>query len=695
LKPIALHIDLKGVLSNLLFAIAVLCLYVIPASLSAKEHSNQATPVIITDVTSVSGLGATYGSSSGAISAGFKVSGTDIVGGILVTAPNGFEVSLNKNTFNTSVLVIGAGTVAPTAVYIRFKITAPAGNYTDNIVLSSGPSSVNLPLVSSVIVPAPLNIIGGNRIKVYGETWTDIQNNTFFVRNGLVNGDKIDFVTTHYGLGAAATDSAQRYTGSIVVYGASGGTFNPNNYVITYSPGDIFVVPAKLTLVADDMVRYLGEANPVFTYHGVGFLNSDDLKVITNKPTITTPATATSPIGKYPITLGGFAYAGNYSITFTNATLTIEAERPPSISATGALSKLNTVYGSPSTPTNFTVSGDHLKDGVSITAPSGFEVSTDNVNYKSALKIDGSGNVINPTQVYLRLRADVNIGVHSGNVLLHSGVTNVNIAAGESEVTSMPLIIIANTITKPYGTALSDGPVSTGFTGQGLKNGETIGSVYFAFTGGTAATDGLQTYPNSVTPSGATGGTFTAANYAITYQKGDLIVAPATLTITADNKTRFFEEKDPVFTIRYNGFVNNETEAILSAQPIVNTTAISTSPIGNYPINISGASAANYKIVYVPGVLTVSSKEVLVTNAFTPNGDGINDTWDIQNITQYPNCTVEVFNRYGQKMFYSIGYPQNWSGKSNGAELPVGTYYYIIKLTPSIKPLTGYLAIIR
>jgi gliding motility-associated-like protein len=665
-----------------------------PASLLAKEHLNIAAPVITTDATTISGLSAKYGTLNGSISTSFKVSGTDIVGGILITAPTGFEMSAGSAYSNTLV-VGGSGTVIPTTVYVRLAMTANAGDYSGNFVLSSGATILNLPVLKSTISKAPLNIGGGNRIKVYGQVWTDTEGGTDFVTDGLVNGDKVGTVSLHYGQGSAATDSAQRYYRTITPYGASGGTFNPNNYEVTYAGGDIFVVPAKLTLVADDQTKYFGEANPVLTYHGVGFVNDEDLKVITIKPAITTTATTTSPVGKYPISLSGLAYAGNYNIIFTQGTLTIDSERPPAITVAGTLPKLNTFYGSPSTSASFSVSGSRIYDGgINVTAPAGFELSTDNVTFSPTLKVGSSGTV-SSTQVYLRLKANANVGTYSGDVVLNTGPTTVTLATTPSEVTIMSLVIIANTITKPYGTTLTDGPVSTGFTAQGLKNGETIGSVSLAFTAGTAATDGLQTYPGSVTPSAATGGTFTASNYTITYQVGDLVVGPAPLTITADNKIRFFKDDNPVFTFKYSGFVNNETEAVLTSQPVISTTATSTSPIGKYHITITGAAAANYKIIYVPGVLTVESRQVFVANAFTPNGDGINDTWDIQNITQYPNCTVEVFNRYGQKMFYSIGYPQNWAGKSNGAELPVGTYYYIIKLTPSIKPLTGYLAIIR
>jgi gliding motility-associated-like protein len=51
-----------------------------------------------------------------------------------------------------------------------------------------------------------------------------------------------------------------------------------------------------------------------------------------------------------------------------------------------------------------------------------------------------------------------------------------------------------------------------------------------------------------------------------------------------------------------------------------------------------------------------------VPNAFSPNGDGINDTWRIKYLESYPGATVEVFNRYGQRVFYSTGYDVEWDG---------------------------------
>ena len=89
-------------------------------------------------------------------------------------------------------------------------------------------------------------------------------------------------------------------------------------------------------------------------------------------------------------------------------------------------------------------------------------------------------------------------------------------------------------------------------------------------------------------------------------------------------------------------------------------------------------------------------KQVVIPNAFSPNGDGTHDTWQIQAIETYPNPEVSVFNRYGQAVFRSKGYGKAWDGKFNGSPLPVGTYYYVIDLKiPGEPVLNGWVVIVR
>jgi gliding motility-associated-like protein len=86
---------------------------------------------------------------------------------------------------------------------------------------------------------------------------------------------------------------------------------------------------------------------------------------------------------------------------------------------------------------------------------------------------------------------------------------------------------------------------------------------------------------------------------------------------------------------------------------------------------------------------------IAIPNAFSPNGDGINDKWEIRNLGDYPNCVVEVFNRYGQPVFRSFGYTKPWDGSYKDKPLPVGVYYYIVEPKNGFPTVTGYVVIVK
>jgi gliding motility-associated-like protein len=88
-------------------------------------------------------------------------------------------------------------------------------------------------------------------------------------------------------------------------------------------------------------------------------------------------------------------------------------------------------------------------------------------------------------------------------------------------------------------------------------------------------------------------------------------------------------------------------------------------------------------------------QEVLIPTAFTPNGDGVNDKWEIPALSSRPGATVNVFNRYGQPVFESKGYTSYWDGTYSHKPLPAGVYYYLIDLKDKSPKLSGYLTIIR
>ena len=82
-------------------------------------------------------------------------------------------------------------------------------------------------------------------------------------------------------------------------------------------------------------------------------------------------------------------------------------------------------------------------------------------------------------------------------------------------------------------------------------------------------------------------------------------------------------------------------------------------------------------------------------NTFTPNGDGINDTWGIRFLDQYPGALIEVYSASQQLVYRNVGYTKPWDGTMNGKPAPAGTYYFVIDTRNRRGKLSGYVTILR
>ncbi len=88
----------------------------------------------------------------------------------------------------------------------------------------------------------------------------------------------------------------------------------------------------------------------------------------------------------------------------------------------------------------------------------------------------------------------------------------------------------------------------------------------------------------------------------------------------------------------------------------------------------------------------------LIPNAISPNGDGKNDVWKLEFLSLlYPNAEVDIYNRWGENIYSSVGYAEPWDGTYKGQKLPVGTYYYVLNLKDSNvpEPFKGGILLIR
>lgn len=83
-----------------------------------------------------------------------------------------------------------------------------------------------------------------------------------------------------------------------------------------------------------------------------------------------------------------------------------------------------------------------------------------------------------------------------------------------------------------------------------------------------------------------------------------------------------------------------------------------------------------------------------IPDAFTPNGDGINDIWIIENINLYPEALIQIFNRWGQELWRAKGLDAPWSGQYNNRYVPAGSYVYVVNLFNGIKPFVGIVIVV-
>ena len=208
--------------------------------------------------------------------------------------------------------------------------------------------------------------------------------------------------------------------------------------VLTVSPKNL-----TITGITANNKTYNGDTTATLTGTPslVGTVGSDDVS-LTGTP-IATFDTAAVGTGK-TVTVSGYSLNGTTTSYYTLTQPTLFADiiaTTPTIFTSGTLSAVNTVYGTASSSTTFNVSAQSLTEGVLISAPAGFEVSSDNSTYTSSVMVGTTGN-LSSTTIYVRLKATNAVGSYSGNITLtSSGATSLTVATISSAVSQKPLTI--------------------------------------------------------------------------------------------------------------------------------------------------------------------------------------------------------------------------------------------------------------
>jgi len=120
-----------------------------------------------------------------------------------------------------------------------------------------------------------------------------------------------------------------------------------------------------------------------------------------------------------------------------------------------------------------------------------------------------------------------------------------------------------------------------------------------------------------------------------------------------------------------------------TATPLVTTT------YNLFVIDVNGCTAVDSVTITV-----LNDYHVVITNLMTPNGDGFNDTWIIENIENYPHTQVTILTRQGQEVYTSSSYDNKWDGTQDGKKLADGTYYYVIRFEGDKKVYKGPITIL-
>jgi gliding motility-associated-like protein len=368
-----------------------------------------------------------------------------------------------------------------------------------------------------------------------------------------------------------------------------------NNYNLTTTTasttGSISAKPITLTLNAAPAITKVYDANNSATlvagnYSLTGLTSGDDVAVTGTA----TYNSKTVGIGKV-VTAGSFVLSGidkdNYNLTTTTATTTGDITGKPITVALNAAPTITKVYDGNTTASlvagNYTLTGVQVGDVVTVTGTTAYDTRT-----------AGTGKTVTATTFVLA-------GADKDN---YSVTTTTATTTGS--ITTKPITLALNaapTITKVYDGNNSATLVAGNYNLTGLVGGDVV------------TVTGTTSYANAAVNTGKTitatafvlgGGDKDNYNLTTTTATSTGAITKAPLVITAENKTRVQNTPDPSFTATYAGFVNSETNAVLTAQPTFSTTATLSSLQGDYPIIPAGAAADNYSISYVNGTLTVT-----------------------------------------------------------------------------------------
>ena len=318
-------------------------------------------------------------------------------------------------------------------------------------------------------------------------------------------------------------------------------------------------------------------------------------------------------VGDNPIDVKVTAQDGTTIITYT-VTVTRAAAAVPTISAVGTLSAVSTTYGTASaSPTNFTVSGSAMSAGITVTPPTGFEVSTtsdfsSNVGDNASPITVGAAGTINNTTIYVRLKATATYAgsPYAENItLVSTGATQVDVATASSTVSKVALTITGlSGVNKPY-----DGGTTASFSGTAAYSG-LVNSESFSVSGSPTASFATAAAEDGKTIT-ITGYTAPSTNYTLTDPTVTGNITTVGLTITGISAVSRAYNTTNVATLTgtaaYVGLVNSESFTV-SGTPSATFADANVETAKAVTVTGYTAPSANYTVTQPTGLTADISK---------------------------------------------------------------------------------------
>jgi uncharacterized protein YjbI with pentapeptide repeats len=486
---------------------------------------------------------------------------------------NGGTVSVtnarNVSVVDADTLTLGAFSSIAGTVYAATTV----GNLTVSQNIATTDASVNAITLNAGKAAAAGSASGGNILITGVPTFSTGTNGRTTLMSGAISGSTGLSTLVGSGSGRFRYKSDEVTTSYSTALGSG-------TYAIYREQPLLSVTPGTASTLYGDAVSVAGVTATV-----AGYANGDNAGTApsTGTASYTTAATSSSHVGSYNIAYAsglsnalGYGYTdaaqtGEYSVTARPVTVTVANQ--------------SRVYGdaNPNTGTIAATvggSGFVFGDGISalnVAAPS----MTGTTNAGSTGALVGS----NPTLV---------VGSKASSLNDYA----VTIASGTLAVNKATLTATADDKSRVYGDANPALSVSY----SGLKNGDTATVIDAAPVASTAATAASNVGSYAIALAGGTDN-----NYTITPVAGNLAVSKATLTATANDKSRVYGDANPALTVSYTGFKNGDTATVIDAAPVASTAATAASNVGSYAIALAGGADNNYELTLSKGNLLVNA----------------------------------------------------------------------------------------